>query len=490
MRISVEDKIKQDESESITNQRMLLNDFLNKNTEFKTYIKQEYVDIGYSGTNDKRPAFQNMLEEIKLGNIQVIIVKDLSRFMRDYISLGDYLENIFPFLGIRFIAINDGYDSAKENQNGIDIDVQFRSLLYDFYAKDISKKVKSVTTTLKKQGKFLAWSPPFGYMKDPKDRHKIIVDTETAWIVNKIFNLALEGISSRNIAKLLNEEKIPTPLKRKKEITNMDYNYNVVTSESRNKPTWTNGNVIDILSNENYTGTYVFNMQEKSTIKQGSFKVLPKEKWERVENNHEAIISKEIFEKVQKIRENKKFMNGKNTDYEWRRKSPLQGFAKCPTCNHILACSESKRKTKTKGLRIHRYFFCRICKCNNIKHKNSRVDSLEEQVLSMIKEKYSIIENEPKIKFNIKELEKNIENLNYKKMDNFEKYKFGKISKDKFIESKNCIDNKIKEYEEQIKISEKQKDMVEYNKLTRELMEKYVESVICEGNKILNVVWK
>ena len=303
IRLSVEDQMKKDESESIINQRYFLNDFLDRNDEFKSFQREEYIDDGYTGTNEKRPSFQRMLEEVKNGKINAIIVKDLSRFMRDYISLGDYLENIFPFLGIRFIAINDGYDSDKEKGNGTDLDIQFKGLLYDFYTKDISQKVKTVTTELKKQGKFLAWSPPFGYMKDSDDKHNIIIDEKTAWIVRKVYDLALTGLASRKIAAVMNEENIPTPNERKKELTNMDYEYNIVSSDTRDAPTWTNGTVVDILSNENYTGTYVFNMQEKSVLTPGSFKFNPKEEWGRVYDHHEAIISREEFDKVQEIKE-------------------------------------------------------------------------------------------------------------------------------------------------------------------------------------------
>ena len=219
IRLSVEDQMDRTESESIINQRIFLNDYLDRNTELKGFHREEFVDDGYSGTNEKRPSFQRMLDEVKNGTIKTIIVKDLSRFMRDYIVLGDYLENIFPFMGVRFIAINDGYDSAKEKGNGTDLDIQFKGLLYDFYSKDISQKVKTVTTELKKQGKYLGWSPPLGYMKDPNDKHRIIVDKETSWVVRKIFDLALKGISSRKIAMILNEENIPTPNKRKTELT-------------------------------------------------------------------------------------------------------------------------------------------------------------------------------------------------------------------------------------------------------------------------------
>lgn len=491
IRLSVEDLIKTDDSESIINQRAYLNDYLDNNEELKNLIREEYVDDGYSGTNENRPSFQRMLEDVRENKVQTIIVKDLSRFMRDYISLGDYLENIFPFLGIRFIAINDGYDSAKEKGNGTDIDIQFKGLLYDFYTKDISQKVKSSMTTLKKQGKFLAWSPPLGYMKDPNDKHKIIVDKETAWIVKKIFKLALDGISSRNIAKILNEEKIPTPSKRKSELTNLDFEYSIIRTAKKPRPTWTNGNVIDILANENYTGTYVFNMQDKSKLNPSSFKFKPKDEWERVENNHEAIISKEDFQKVQEIKEKNLFMKGKNTDYEWRTKSPLQGFAKCPTCNHILGCTQSKRKKQDRSFRVHRYFSCRICKCNNVKHQNSRADSLEEQVFKAIKEKYGIEKPKQEEKLSITDLEKSKESLQARKMLDFEKYKLGKISRQKFIDLKNSIDEEIKSIEDRIDEMKKAKEeVVTDNKLTRELMEKYIDSVYCEGNEVLNIIWK
>jgi len=490
IRLSVEDQMKKDESESIINQRILLKDYLDRCDEFKGFQREEFVDDGYSGTNDKRPSFQRMLDEVKNGTVKTIIVKDLSRFMRDYIVLGDYLENIFPFMGVRFIAINDGYDSAKEKGNGTDLDIQFKGLLYDFYSKDISQKVKTVANELKKQGKFLAWSPPLGYMKDPNDKHKVIVDKETAWIVKKVFDLALEGLSMRKIAMIMNEENIPTPNKRKSELTKMDYKFNIISTETREEPTWTFGTVIHILSNENYTGTYVYNMQERSVLNSGSFKMNPKEEWGRVENHHEAIIAKEVFDKVQKIRESKRFIKGKNTDYPWRTKSPLQGFARCPTCNHLLSFAQSKHVRKDGSAKVFKYFRCRICTCNNVEHKGSRVELLEEQVLSLIKEKYGEVETKKEQEINLKDLERNITKLQDKKMSDFEKYKLGKMTKTKFVENKAQIDKMIDELEEKIRLASTCKEIVTDNELTRELMEKYVESVICENSIVQKIIWK
>lgn len=494
IRLSVEDVIKKDESESITHQRMYLNEYLDNNSELKAYKREEFVDDGYSGTNENRPSFQRMLSEVKEGKISVIIVKDLSRFMRDYIALGDYLENIFPFLGIRFIAINDGYDSEKKQGNGTDLDIQFKSLLYDFYSKDASEKVKTVSTALKKQGKFLAWSPPFGYMKSPDNKHNIIVDEETAWIVKKIYAFALEGLSSRKIAELLNEEKIPTPSKRKSEITNHDFSYNILKTEDRERPTWTNGNVIDILANENYTGTYVFNMQEKSVLTPGSFKFRPKEEWGRVPNNHEALVSMEDFLKVREILDKNRFMQGKNTDYEWYKKSPLQGFARCPVCNHILSCMKNVRKTKTKGERIHYYFSCRICRCNGVKIRQIRAKDLEEQVFVAIKEKYGNETQEiVQKKDSSKELERKVEAFENKKMKSFDKYKLGNISRAKFIETKAKLDEEIESLKAQIqRIKEEEANRKEIREdgLTREMMQKYIQSVICGHNEVLEIQWK
>lgn len=134
-------------------------------------------------------------------------------------------------------------------------------------------------------------------------------------------------------------------------------------------------------------------------------------------------------------------MKGKNTDYEWRKKSPLQGFAKCPTCNHILGCIQSKHKRPDGSLRVHTYFTCRICKCNNVKHKNSRAGSLEEQVFEAIKEKYGLEDPIKDEKVKVKPMEKSIEDLEAKKMQNFEKYKLGKMNRQKFIDSKKFIDD-------------------------------------------------
>lgn len=168
----------------------------------------------------------------------------------------------------------------------------------------------------------------------------------------------------------------------------------------------------------------------------------------------------------------------------------IQGFAKCPTCNHILGILHSKRKRPDGSLRVHRYFHCRICKCNNVEHRHSRAEKLEEQVLALIKERYGEVETKQEDKTSIKDLEKQVSRLDAKKTSDFEKYKLGKMTKLKFIESKKSIDKELESLSERIEELSKQDEVVKDNELTRELMEKYVDSILCEGSIVQKIIWK
>ena len=191
LRLSKEDDKIKTESNSISMQRLLIEDYVQKN--FTDYELQEYVDDGFSGTNLNRPGMFRLLGEAGEGKIDCIIVKDFSRFARDYIELGDYLEQIFPFLGIRFISINDQYDSNAYRGSIADIDMNFKNLLYDLYSKDLSQKVRTALAARKAKGQYVSAHTPFGYQKDPEDRHMLIIKEDEARIVAKIFDLAFQG---------------------------------------------------------------------------------------------------------------------------------------------------------------------------------------------------------------------------------------------------------------------------------------------------------
>ena len=179
------------ESESISHQKALIQNFINDSAELKDSMQYEFFDDGYSGTNFKRPSFERLLEKIKKGEINCVIVKDFSRFGRDYIELGDYLERIFPFMGVRFISINDHYDSNDYKGRTSGLDVVMKNIVYDYYSKDLSMKVKTAKYQKMKQGKYLGGHVPYGLMKDPKDKHKLITDPEAAAVVREIFDMAI-----------------------------------------------------------------------------------------------------------------------------------------------------------------------------------------------------------------------------------------------------------------------------------------------------------
>ena len=202
-----------EESNSISMQRALIQTYIDSH--FTDCKVTEYIDDGFSGTDFNRPGVRKLLEDAKNGKLDCVLVKDFSRFGRDYVEVGAYLEQIFPFLGIRFISINDCYDSADGKGSPAEPDVSFKNLLYDLYSKDLSQKVKSALRARKENGEYISPCEPFGYEKSPDDRHMLVVCEDEAAVVRRIFGLAREGVTSCQMAKLLNAENVPTPIEFK-----------------------------------------------------------------------------------------------------------------------------------------------------------------------------------------------------------------------------------------------------------------------------------
>lgn len=488
LRLSVEEQSTRFESESISNQRNFILNYLKSNEEFKGYKIVEFADDGFSGSNTKRPGFEKMMEAIKFNEVKVIVVKDFSRFMRDYIGIGDYLENIFPFMGVRFISINDNYDSKNEVGNGTEIDVQFKNLINDFYTKDASQKVRSVQNALKEKGKFLAWQPPYGYMKDPNDRHKIIVDAEVAHIVKEAFELSYSGLPTRKIARIFNEKNYITPYRRKKQTSGMDYSFMTTTTKNHKEPIWMHGTIIKILGNENYTGTYCYNMVRRPTV--GSIKTVPvpKEDWGRVYDNHEAIVSRELFDKVQEAKAKRSF---KNVDYTkiHEPRYPLDGYLICSTCGHKLARSTNPRKK-----RILHYIFCRTCKIKGDSNKRHRLDSLENKAWEEVKNKITFT------KETNKEIEKEILPTKQERIDKllkekdtaFYNYKHAKLSRESFIELKKDIDKQVDEINQEVEVTthEKPEFKCDTEELTRDLVKQHIDKVLVDFDGNVEVYLK
>lgn len=222
-----------------------------------------------------RPGMQDMLKRVREEQIKCVIVKDFSRFSRDHIELGSHIEQIFPFMGVRFIAVNDGYDS-----------------------KDLSEKVKTSMAALKKQGKFVGGHAPFGYIKDPADKSKILVDGAAARVIGKIFKMALNGNYLYQISKILNEEGVVTPaIYMKQAVGRVDGNF-----KKHPQQNWTVSKVKRILDNEMYLGNMVQGKLKSTGVGSKRQVHVPEEEWIRVPGTHEAIISKDMFERVKEIR--------------------------------------------------------------------------------------------------------------------------------------------------------------------------------------------
>ena len=281
-RISLDDG-GDNESMSISNQKIMLRDFAEKNGMFQY---EYYVDDGYTGRNFNRPSFQRMIADIEAGKIGCVITKDLSRLGRNYIEAGSYIEIFFPKHNVRYIAITDGVDSL--NRKEMDI-TPFKNILNDMYSRDISKKVLSGITIRSRQGKFCGGTPPLGLMRDPEDKGHLIIDPKTAPIIRKIYDYALDGMGCMRISKKLMEEKIP--------VTHVKSN----TERKENYYYWAGSRISHILRNPFYKGAHLVFRTHQKGIRSNTYDIVPREEWEIIENCHEAIVSPEEWDKVQEL---------------------------------------------------------------------------------------------------------------------------------------------------------------------------------------------
>ena len=377
------------ESDSIHNQRELINDFLAKHPEIKKV--QEYVDDGYSGTNFDRPNFKRMMAEIEKGRIDCVIVKDLSRLGRNYIEMGKYLERTFPMYGVRVIAINDNYDSANESSDADQIVIPFKNLINDAYCRDLSMKIRSQLDVKRKNGQFIGSFATYGYMKDPENKNHLIIDEYAANVVRMIFNMKLEGYSAGTISKHLNENRILTPMEYKR-FCGLNFNGGFQISTN---PIWHPNTVTRILKNEVLTGTAVQGKNRKINYKVKESRPVAESDWIRVPDSHEAIIPKQVFDTVQNL-----LLLDTRTAPESEQVDIFSGLIRCGDCgqNMVRRCSNKKGKK-------YYYYHCTT-------YKNGRgctahlisVDKLYEYVLWQIQdqiEKLAVAEKVMKAADNI-----------------------------------------------------------------------------------------
>lgn len=309
------------ESDSIVNQQRMLEDYCARHPGF--HVVDHYSDDGFTGTNFRRPAFKRLLEDIETGKVNCVIVKDLSRFGRDYIDMGYYLERYFPARGVRFIAVNDGVDSER---GPYDMMLPLKNVFNAQYAKDISEKVRSAFEVKQRRGEFVEAFASYGYLKDPDKRNHLIIDPVAGAVVRRIFEMAASGMGQVRIALSLNEEKVPCPSDYKRLMGEKYTNCKRLESTHY----WTYATVHRMLRNEMYPGNMVQHRSVRPTMHGKAKKADPSE-WIITKGTHDAIISQELWDTVQA----QIAKNARAPDFE-QNVGLFAGFLKCADCGRAM----------------------------------------------------------------------------------------------------------------------------------------------------------
>lgn len=373
LRLSRDDGDKE-ESNSITGQRELLRDYISQRPELREFAVR--VDDGFSGSTFERPSFQKMIEDVKAGRTDCIIVKDLSRFGRNYLDAGEYIEKIFPFLGVRFIAVNDNYDSLGDKKASDDLIIPFKNLINEAYCRDISVKIRSQLEIKRKNGQFLGSFAAFGYLKDEQNKNKLVVDQYAADIVRDIFKWKLEGVSPQDIADALNKLGVLSPMEYKRSL-GMKF---TTSFKTNSKALWSAGTVIRVLKNPIYTGVLVQGKETTPSYKVHKRITKDESEWTVIEDSHEAIISKIDFDSVQKVLkcDTRRSPGGKAVGM-------FSGMIFCGDCGASMV-----RKTVPAGEKKYVYYICSAHKQDkSCSPHRIRDNALEEIVLDSLKQHIS-----------------------------------------------------------------------------------------------------
>lgn len=451
-------------SNSISNQKALIMDFLKSHAEIE--IHSVYADDGYSGVNFDRPDFQRMLEDIRKGIVNCVIVKDLSRFGRNYIEAGRYIEKVFPMLGVRFIAITDNYDSLEaQGGYGGDMIVPFKNLINDAYCRDISIKIRSHLEMKRKKGEYIGAFAVYGYRKDERNKNQLVIDEYAAGVVRDIFTMQLCGLSQQAIADRLNEDGILSPMEYKKSI-----GINLETSFKKSaQAKWCYNSVTRILKNEIYTGSLAQGKQTTPNYKIKTRVVKPEEEWVKVENTHEPVISARDFALVQEL-----LAQDTRISPERDALYPLAGMLYCGDCKEPMV-----RKTIPSGGRKYIYYVCSGNKKDKTSCSPHRIPEAEltdtvlclvqmhiEKVLTLEKA-MEAIEKAPKLKADaakfderIRRKKEELEKAEKRKLNLYEDLKDGIISKKEYLQLKAEYDRRIGEAETSICSYEKELDLL------------------------------
>lgn len=321
IRLSDEDDGIETQSESVVNQQKILNEFARRE---RLRVVDTYIDDGWTGTNFDRPSFQRLVRDIEAGRINMVVTKDLSRLGRDYITTGHYLERYFPEHRVRYIAIDNGIDTG--DTSAANDMIPFLSVMNDMYAKDISRKVRSVLAIKRRNGEYVGSTPPYGYKRDPQDRGHLVIDEEAAQTVRYIFDMAVAGYGLTRITRDLNTRGIPSP---------------AVHVHKKDSGLWDRTSVRRLLKNVVYTGVLAQGRTTKVNYKSKMSVNVPPEKWTVTANAHQPIVSQETFDAAKRSLESRAQTRDRTYDYL------LKGMLFCHECGHKISVERRDRKFRT-----------------------------------------------------------------------------------------------------------------------------------------------
>ncbi|MCD8105400.1 MAG: recombinase family protein [Lachnospiraceae bacterium] len=475
-------------NESIDNQTELCRRYVAERDDLELF--DCYFDLGRTGTNFEREGFERLMQDVRLRKVDCIVVKDLSRFGRNHLEMGNYLGKIFPFLGVRFIAISDHYDSMDGDPETLA--VQLKNLVNDLYSKDLSVKVKTSIRSLKEQGNFLGSEAPFGYQKDPDDRHRLLIAEDEAEVVRRIFSMYEGGMSFVQIAKTLNSEGVKTPSQVRVE-------KGLRTFRPKNGIyLWNHSVILVMLKNRSYRGDLVQGTYESERLKGKSRRTGPKH-WIVTENHHEPIIEPEQIDRIQE-----RFSPGK----KWKgiESHVLVGKLKCGCCGRNL------RHCKLG----HPYFWCAEKNISGLTGCVARAEdsSLEQLLMFRLQEhimelgessrlleaeKNTARETLDGLRLKYQKTEQAITENRERQMRNYEKhvlegaaFNASEDDEERLKEHLKELKAQLREAEDEVLRLEKESgfEVFAVKELTPELLDEYFKEIIVHTENDLEIVWK
>jgi len=431
------------ESNSITNQRQIVESHLAAISELATMPSVEAIDDGYTGTNFDRPGIKHILNAARRGEIACIIVKDFSRFGRKYLEVSKYIEQLFPYLGIRFIAVGDGYDSDTHKGTTANLDVPVRNMLNALYSKNVSKTVKYAKQSQAQRGKYIHAFAPFGYKKDPADKHRIIIDEPAAEIVRRVFELICSCKTHKQIADLFNAEGVPTPSAYKKKNGSKLRNAGITGS------LWTYHTINNLLCNEQYIGTFIAGRVNAGELGTKKRIYNPKEEWIRVKNNHPAIIAQEIWDMAISRKDSRVGKTGKCNAKRILYKKVRCGYCgramkyNADTKRNYYAC-RTYRYTAEYGCKDGKYYEQEIIDAVKTVIGSHMAAMVDLQKLSAAMKKISN-KNISALQNTVESISSKIEQLQATKRHLYERYKKGSLDKVSYFKERKADESKISE---------------------------------------------